>query len=334
MATERIMADAGTPTEARPALVIANSSGHITETRPIGEDPLLTGKIKDKIEEETQPGSLQRAEKLLDHYTNIPLRGLSPDLQAELQRRRALYRSEADEIRNDLELEGRAGEDPLLTARHLERIRQEIIRSGGTFFAEREAYYDHYASIPRATLTDPQLRTELEARRGEYADQIIALRNELRNAPPGSPQATIYKDTLDEALDFMKKARMAPVASDRWEADRGQVIRAALAGQEFSEVAMFNESLARRELEGRYGGLPSYLFRGVALAIEADSKNRQGETPLNPLAVDEYARLKQRREKDRMYEAHKYTIQRYMGQVYYEFRWPERPKDLPITAMD
>lgn len=225
----------------------------------------------------------------------------------------------------------RPPEDPLLNLHDLERIRDEAASKGGSRSAMAEAFFNHYSrgifnDVPVQDLP-PNIQTELQRRRGEARGEVVKLKQELEGERGGN---TVLEHFRRAALEFLKRVRAARPQERHAGEDRGSIINRGRHGY-YGEV-VFDDSPELKELQAKYGRLPSYMFEGVVQEIDKEAHDRPSP-PLNPLAEQEYPQIKQRRERERRWEK-KYTEIITTWGRYYEFLWPESPRDMIDSTLD
>lgn len=199
-------------------------------------------------------------------------------------------------------------------------------------FDRASLLYDHYSSIdPRELSAGNQAR--LEQIRERVRGDIERLYNEAENEP--SQPLKIIMDKILEFYDRVKKTRNSELTGR----DRQQAID-MIRQHGPEQERIFRDYLLYRELQAKYGGLPSYLVDGVAVEMDTEENDRKSPDgsklrPLNALAELVFPKIKRLREKKRMKETQIYDQEEshWGGQTYFSFGWPESAADMIRTSV-
>ncbi len=227
-------------------------------------------------------------------------------------------------------------EDPLLTARDLERIRQEAAKEGGSMFSVARATYEHYCRKNSRRLS-PDLQIKLQNRREEAKRELINFKAALEVEPAalqeqkdGRKINVIFRDFREAVFKFYKKFKAAK-SNEIYGGDKDTVLRQARHGGDFEET-MFDDSTVLKELEGDYGALLRYIYAGIAQEMDKEQHKRDIKDPLNPLAQPEFEEIKKRRARERRRDRKYETRSTHYG-VIYEFS-AENASELPDAVLD
>lgn len=186
-------------------------------------------------------------------------------------------------------------------------------------------WYEHVSRIPMRGLPD-DLQTILRLRREVAREDLLKIKQELLQEQGGNQ---IIEHVRAAALKFYKKVKSAK-PNEIYGADKETVISSGRRGQYYQEV-VFDDSPELKELESKYGGLPTYIFEGIVQEIDKEESSRLSPT-LNPLVEEEFVEVKLRRERDRRREKKYITRETHYG-VIYELS-AENAGELPVAVLD
>lgn len=316
----RILKEAGFSGEQRRSLMEAGIVGRLPPTEFAGFDPKnydSDPRLKRIAEQIDATGKAGNADEEFLYRTSARIESLVDEEKVDY--------AKAQELLNNLgmwritAIEGPVSTDPLLSSRDIKRIEDEIKERGASPFNRARILYEYYNSINIASLP-PDLQTELQNRRD-------ASRAEIQAFVQQADQLNILDDVRKSALQFYKEVK---ATKRREKYGRGKQTVIDVGRNAYGEF-FWGDSTELKQLEGRFKGVARYVWDGVVSEIDKEV-NFEEAPALNPVAEDEFHRVKDQQRKDRLSEK-KYTTHEYYGSRNWELT-AESAEELVPAVLD